>query len=841
MKNHFELLLFLLIGLPVYSQVPYHQNPDWISTDITSVSTGGVFADINMDGWPDFVVSNGNDISRQRLVVYYNNGDGTFPTTPNWQSADIDYHGHLDVGDVNSDGYPDVAVSVYIGASGFSSPGKVKLYLNNGGTLSSNPDWTSGEQFYTFSCAFGDADGDGDLDLAVACGESYYGDPVQPRIYYNNGGTLESIPSWKATTPIYSYDVNWADFDNDGDLDLVFAGEGYPNRIFQNNGGSIGLTPIWQSTDVSQYANSLFVGDVNNDGFLDLAISDNNQLGGQGKFKLYLNNNGNMSTTPFWTSSFSGYGSGIMLADIDNDFDQDLITGGWWEPVRIYLNNNGSFNTNPDYTSTSTSVVEAIVGTDVDRDAEIIVQKTFTGNGSKKLFYLPGTPLQAVHQVIVGSNILSLHQYCYDLESGWISFAEAPAMDETIIVEYVTSRDIDMGITNWDQNKGNYLFYNNIPSAAFQISISVGGGWNMVSVPGLNPNGQEVDTWWPGRDPTANVFTYSSGYQPVIIASPGEGYWMKNLGPQTYNTGDEWPASGLYPAPPEWIPIRAGWNIIGVHECSVAAGDLITSPPGLIIYPIYGYITGTGYMVAGILYPGNSYWLKSSSDGFLIIPPCSTYKASTSKVEYFKDNWGKIIFTDNAGRNFTLFASKGNVNPDNYELPPLPPEGVFDIRYGSGRIAEEISSDFKPIDIRGITYPIKIKPENINIKLMDVTGKEINSIIKSGEELMIINSQINRLMVSEEIIPAKFSLEQNYPNPFNPSTTIGFSLPEYTEGVKLSIYNVLGEKVTELVNSSLAAGKYTYKWDAKNCAPGIYIYELKSNKFNVVKKMLLLK
>ena len=292
MKKLLSIILFFIFFSQLYSQVPFPQNPDWISTEVSDVSTGGAFADINKDGWLDFVVANGNDISIQKLVVYYNNGNGTFPTTPNWQSADIDYHGHLDVGDVNADGWPDVAVSVYIGNGGFTTPGKVKLYLNNNGTLSSNPDWVSADQFYTFSCAFGDADGDGDLDLAVAGGEAYYNNPAQPRIYYNNGGMLETLPSWKGSASIYSYDVNWADFDNDGDLDLVFAGESNPNYIFENFGDSISVTPTWQSTDASQYANSLFVGDVNNDGFLDLAISDNNQLGGTGKFKIYLNNNG---------------------------------------------------------------------------------------------------------------------------------------------------------------------------------------------------------------------------------------------------------------------------------------------------------------------------------------------------------------------------------------------------------------------------------------------------------------------------------------------------------------------------------------------------------------------
>lgn len=243
MKVLTSIIAVLFLYSNNYAQVPFAQNPDWISTDISSVSTGGAFADINKDGWLDFVVANGNDISIQKLVVYYNDGTGTFPTTPNWQSTDGNYHSHCDVGDVNQDGWPDVAVSVYIGNGGFTTPGKVKLYLNNNGTLSSNPDWVSADEFYTFSCAFGDADGDGDLDLAVAGGEAYYSNPAQPRIYYNISGMLETLPSWKGTASIYSYDVDWADFDNDGDLDLVFAGESNPNYIFANSGTSISTTP----------------------------------------------------------------------------------------------------------------------------------------------------------------------------------------------------------------------------------------------------------------------------------------------------------------------------------------------------------------------------------------------------------------------------------------------------------------------------------------------------------------------------------------------------------------------------------------------------------------------
>jgi hypothetical protein len=89
--------------------------------------------------------------------------------------------------------------------------------------------------------------------------------------------------------------------------------------------------------------------------------------------------------------------------------------------------------------------------------------------------------------------------------------------------------------------------------------------------------------------------------------------------------------------------------------------------------------------------------------------------------------------------------------------------------------------------------------------------------------------------------PVAYSLSQNYPNPFNPVTTIEFSLPEDVSGAKLTIYNMLGEKVAELVNNSLEKGKYQYRWNAQNFASGMYIYELRAGKFISIKKMMLLK
>ena len=88
-----SILTILLLTCPLSGQAIYNGTPDWVSSD-TPISTGGALVDLDQDGWTDFVVANGNDIYREQLVVYYNNGDGTFPLSPNWASSDAEYNGH---------------------------------------------------------------------------------------------------------------------------------------------------------------------------------------------------------------------------------------------------------------------------------------------------------------------------------------------------------------------------------------------------------------------------------------------------------------------------------------------------------------------------------------------------------------------------------------------------------------------------------------------------------------------------------------------------------------------------------------------------------------------------
>ena len=373
----------------------------------------------------------------------------------------------------------------------------------------------------------------------------------------------------------------------------------------------------------------------------------------------------------------------------------------------------------------------------------------------------------------------------------------------------------------------------------FQLSVSVSNGWNMVSVPGNNPNGQGVTNWWP--ELTGNVYTFvpGSGYAEITTTAPGKGYWMKNSGDNVYNTGDEWPAGGIQVVAHNPVNVSTGWNMFGGYEDIVDPAALTTTPAGQIIYPLYNFIPGSGYQASTQIVPGYGYWVKVASTCQINIPDVLMAKGDGKVTEFFKDTWGRITVTDAAGNSYTLYAVHGKADLTRYELPPLPPAGLFDVRYGSGRIAEDLSS-MQSIQLSGITYPLKVKAENITVIFQDETGKEVYKKLKPGEEITISNSALKKLTVTEEVVPDKYALEQNFPNPFNSSTNIRYSIPSDCF-VNISLYNTLGEKIAEIENSFHKAGNYQVRFTATDLPSGMYIYRMKSGGNISVKKMMILK
>ena len=95
-------------------------------------------------------------------------------------------------------------------------------------------------------------------------------------------------------------------------------------------------------------------------------------------------------------------------------------------------------------------------------------------------------------------------------------------------------------------------------------------------------------------------------------------------------------------------------------------------------------------------------------------------------------------------------------------------------------------------------------------------------------------------IVRDEIKVSEYKLEQNYPNPFNPKTNIGFQIADFGF-VSLKVYDILGNRVTTLINEYLSAGEYEVEFNASQLPSGIYFYQLNTGNHLETKKMMLLK
>jgi len=130
----------------------------------------------------------------------------------------------------------------------------------------------------------------------------------------------------------------------------------------------------------------------------------------------------------------------------------------------------------------------------------------------------------------------------------------------------------------------------------------------------------------------------------------------------------------------------------------------------------------------------------------------------------------------------------------------------------------------------------------INNAVLDMQTNTISYSSSTVYSSIILAGNTEVTIVDEDpaMNPGEFILNQNYPNPFNPVTNIEFLLTNDTK-VVLTIYNVLGEKLFEVLNQNMNAGLHTIQFNAKSLPSGIYFYELKTGNKNDVMKMTLLK
>ena len=304
-------------------------------------SDGATFADIDNDGDLDGFVVNWYN---KNNLAYINDGTGKF--TQVLDGIWVNHFGYSETaafGDYDNDGLVDLYVTNSAGTK------KNFLYKNLGGN---NMELVTGispvtDLFSSRNVSWSDIDGDGDLDLYVTNENG-----EKENLYRNNGGgSFEKMTDLIITTDGFNtMSSSWGDIDNDGDLDLFLANDGSKNQLFRNEGNFVFTRVL--TTDVSKVNAKSFSSawaDIDNDGDLDLFVTNAFQNGQRLKNNLYLNDGTGHLTevTNEVVVMDEGWSYGCAFGDYDNDGFQDLAVattrfGNVDEADYLYHNNGNS-------------------------------------------------------------------------------------------------------------------------------------------------------------------------------------------------------------------------------------------------------------------------------------------------------------------------------------------------------------------------------------------------------------------------------------------------------------------------------------------------------------------
>ena len=384
------------------------------------------FSDMNNDGLLDVVF-----VLIDSIIIYRNNGDETFtPFTAATSSVNLGYDGTqtFSVADINNDKYPDL----FIGRLWKTYPNPLPnyLYLNNKDFTMSDITTTlytnsSMNIHRTRASQFVDYNEDGLTDLYVT---NYYLE--KDEFWQNNGnGTFTNIIHAKeidtnATGANHGTGVSWADYDNDGDMDLllpqfahpsysvlydhrgttIYRNEGQPDYRFTDLVGSPSLNSPLEFEET--HAGAVF-GDIDNDGLLDFYITNFYNCRYSDLYIQKPDHNFEIKTQHYLPNQYYNTGEDAILFDFNNDGNLDLLTGLFNKFVTLFKNNSSTDNHYLKLLLRSTSANSYALGAKatVYSGGQQFTREVFTGRGARmgdpyRLHFGLGS-LQSIDSVVV--------------------------------------------------------------------------------------------------------------------------------------------------------------------------------------------------------------------------------------------------------------------------------------------------------------------------------------------------------------------------------------------------------------------------------------------------------
>jgi hypothetical protein len=357
-------------------------------------------------------------------------------------------------------------------------------------------------------------------------------------------------------------------------------------------------------------------------------------------------------------------------------------------------------------------------------------------------------------------------------------------------------------------------------------------GWNLLSLP-VNPS----SAYWKDIYPNAlNIpirFSQNS-YQPnEVNLQPGYGYFMKYAddidrtiaGVRINRIDENTYATRLYD----------GWNTIGSLSKPISTDEveLVAAGSGstpVIEGDIYAYVTDRGYRPVTEIQSGIGYFMKVRGSAYLKMVYSGPRKAGSSIADLRNAELAsttRISVADNSLRNAELnLAENAPVSLMNlFELPPVPPHNLFDVRFSNGATVENSATPV--INLQGATFPVTVTidaPARSYTVVNAVTGEALGTIAAGTIGSVTINNERTSAIRLMGLTAVENGIAVT-PNPISNRAEIEYG--GATAGrVSMKIYSMMGEEMATLVDENKVAGLYTYDLNASNLPAGRYIVKM---------------
>jgi PKD repeat protein len=362
-----------------------------IETNLIGVVYGSVaWGDYDNDDDLDIILSGYADNTGPITKIYRNIGDNNFEEQKHIDLQGIE-SGDITWGDYNNDGNLDILITGY----GYNwdqgiAKGYSIIYQNNGDNTFTEQDQITLQGVYNSSVAWGDYDNDGYLDILL-CGEIEYKNYITK--VYKNTGNNNFVEQTSINLPhIIGGDGVWCDLDNDGDLDIILSGHHLDGvfigifDVYRNDGNNSFVKQVgFEFKNI--YANSIDLGDYDNDGDFDVLVSGNdsdfNKI-----TKIFRNDSFENFTDINAFIRGADYGNS-MWGDFDNDGDLDILLSGvsGVEITSVYRNEGNNIFTELDFEIEGTISGESEwADYDNDGDLDILLTSSKYGGSISKIY-----------------------------------------------------------------------------------------------------------------------------------------------------------------------------------------------------------------------------------------------------------------------------------------------------------------------------------------------------------------------------------------------------------------------------------------------------------------------